>query len=274
MAKSVSFDPTAGNIWLTIATQLQDDGECITVNNVEMNKRDCLVQAINNGASEGYNHLASLMGRHDTVKIHKDEKEVTKILAYCRGLEQDDSTYSMWNNLGVEMIYQKMYPPVTVNIGGHGDMSMTDIFICSIERDPSFGKHWNGLGISLKDDQVVTVLQRNYTKQQCYLKALAIIPDYMYAWNWLGMTLPSPTDTVVVNGDQVNKRDCFERAINLGWDYAYPWWNLALVMKKGETVALTRQTMTCAEVVRRAHALYPTDKDILALMVQHNFEEL
>jgi hypothetical protein len=175
----------------------------------------------------------------------------------------------MWNNLGVEMIYQKMYPPATVHIGGHGDMTMTDIFVCSIERDPSFGKHWNGLGISLKDDQIVTVLQRPYTKQQCYLRALAIIPDYMFAWNWLGMTLPTATDTIVVHGDQVvTKRDCFERAINLGWEYAYPWWNLALVMKPGESVALARKTMSYAEVAERAHELYPTDKDILALMAQ------
>lgn len=263
LVKCVECDPSLGHSWMNVVTHLHGQDDSVVVNGKRMSKKECLVEAINGGASEAYNHLGYLMERHERIAIHHGKEEVTKVLAFCRGLEQDDSSYSMWNNLGVEMIYQKMYVPQTVTIGGR-EMNMTDVFVCSVERDPSFGKHWNGLGISLQDDQTVTVLQRTYTRRQCYLKALSIIPNYMYAWNWLGMTLVDASDSVELNGKTFTKRQCFEQAINLGWDYAYPWWNLAMLLQQGESVSFKNMTvMTYEEVLHRAHTLYPKDKDIL-----------
>ena len=120
--------------------------------------------------------------------------------------------------------------------------------VVSVLRDhqhPYRGFWWSNLGCVL-DDETIKIDGQDYTRKDCFIKALTMDPSTYTAWSRLGAALPDET-FVDVNGESVDGPAMYLKAIALTDDYAPPWNNLRREMH-GATVNIRGKELTREQV--------------------------
>ena len=113
----------------------------------------------------------------------------------------------------------------------------------AIHLDASDRYAWEKLGDDTKAGETVTVNGTLYTKQQCYVQALKIDPEYGSVWDSLGQTIESG-ETVEVDGTPYTQRECYLQAVKFYPGATYPWMRLANAMEAGEAVTVNGTVYT------------------------------
>jgi hypothetical protein len=87
---------------------------------------------------------------------------------------------------------------------------------------------------------------------KCYAEVLEKFPKMCNSWNMIGVNLPNEIETVTVNGKPFNKRKAFRQGINCNPSLPHSWFNLAMLLKPGETVRVRGEQRNQLELLLHA----------------------
>ena len=103
---------------------------------------------------------------------------------------------------------------------GGQQYSKQQCFIKAVEIDDQHAKAWRNLGYVGGG----SVGGQQYTKKQCYVRALEVDDQFVGAWNNLGVVGGGS-----VGGQQYTKQQCYIRALEVDDQHTNAWQNLGVV---------------------------------------------
>ena len=176
---------------------------------------------------------------------------------------------NVWYNLAIFLGIGE-----TAQVGGQSYTNQ-QCYVQSLTLDPKNAKSWFNYGTSLGLGETAQVRGQTYTEQQCYVQALTWGSSIAGAWTNLGATLglgetaqvwgqsyTKVQEAALVGSQCFTKQQCYVHSLTLNPECTNAWYNLAIILDRGETLQVGRQSYTKQRCFAQALTLDPKIAEI------------